>query len=75
MNNSTYLEPIHFRITLLTNREKDVFGYLLQGYMVPQIAEILEIKYFTAKVHVKKIYKKLEIGSRPELFFKYGHIK
>jgi DNA-binding NarL/FixJ family response regulator len=56
----------------LTPREREVFQYLLKGYMVPQIAEILNIKYYTAKVHVKKIYEKLDVGSRPELFVKYG---
>lgn len=59
-------------IDTLTKREKEITQLLLEGYTAPQIAAILEIKLNTAKVHIRNVYEKLEVNSRPELFIRYG---
>lgn len=56
----------------LTKREKEITQLLFEGYTAPQIAGILKIKLNTAKVHIRNIYEKLEVSSRPELFIRYG---
>jgi len=66
-------ESEDLRFNLLTPREREVTSQLLEGYTAPQIAAILKIKTYTVKVHIRNIYQKLDIGSRPELFIKYGN--
>ena len=57
---------------VLTKRETEITQLLLEGYSSPQIADILAIRPSTVKVHIRNIYEKLAINSRPELFIKYG---
>ncbi|HOE56415.1 MAG TPA: helix-turn-helix transcriptional regulator, partial [Bacillota bacterium] len=59
-------------LDVLTKREIEITKLLLEGYTAPQIADILEIKLNTTKVHIRNAYDKLEVNSRPELFIRYG---
>ena len=56
----------------LTPREKMVAAFLLHGYSTKQIAGELGIKFDTTKFHIKNLYKKLGIGSKAELFARFG---
>ena len=59
-------------LSLLTNRERDVFNALLKVRKVKDAAEELGIKYPTLHTHCKSIYKKLGVNSRAELIMRYG---
>lgn len=50
----------------LTRREKDVLSCLVQGLSNKEIAERLFISDKTVKIHVSKIYKKLNVKSRSQ---------
>jgi DNA-binding CsgD family transcriptional regulator len=62
----------HFKNLNLTQREKEVTAFLLHGHSMKQIAGELNIKFDTVKFHVKNLYKKLEIGSKSELFNRFA---
>lgn len=50
----------------LTPREHEVLTLLAKGYTVRNVAEMLEIKYFTAAGYAKELYRKLKVSSRAE---------
>ncbi len=52
----------------LSPREKEVAALLLNGRAAKEIAWELKISVHTANFHIKNLYKKLDIGSRSELF-------
>ena len=56
----------------LTSREKETAFYLLQGCSAKQVASELGIKLDTVRYHTKNLYKKLGIGSKAELFARFG---
>lgn len=51
----------------LTPREEDVLFLLAQGKSISEVADDLVIAKGTAKVHVRHIYEKLGVHTRPEL--------
>ena len=51
----------------LTNREKQIVLYMIEGYRVSQISERLFISKHTVEQHKKNIKRKLHIKSLPEL--------
>jgi DNA-binding NarL/FixJ family response regulator len=51
----------------LTSRERDVYELVERGYTSPQIAEELEMALGTVHVHLRRIYKKLDVRSRAEI--------
>lgn len=57
-----------FGRSMLTGREKDVLGLVLQGYNTRTSAEKLGIATETLRRHRKNIYQKLDISSQTELF-------
>lgn len=57
-----------FGSNILTPREKQITGLVLQGYSSKAVALQLEISVGTIKVHRKSIYLKLGISSQSELF-------
>ncbi|WP_355660544.1 helix-turn-helix transcriptional regulator [Halomonas salifodinae] len=57
-----------FGEALLTPREQQVAALMVQGLTPEQIAERLAITPGTAKNHRKRLYARLGIGSRNELF-------
>ncbi|MEA5019713.1 MAG: LuxR C-terminal-related transcriptional regulator [Gordonibacter sp.] len=50
----------------LTTREQDVFGSLVRGLTIAEIAQTLDISTNTVKTHVKCIYSKLGVHSKQE---------
>ena len=50
----------------LTPRETEVLGLLARGQSNPQIAQTLTISRSTAKVHVERIIRKLEVSDRTQ---------
>lgn len=53
-------------IDSLTPREREVLVYLCKGFSSKQIGAYLGIKWRTVVDHTKAIFKKLDVGSRPE---------
>ena len=51
----------------LTEREAEVLCYLARGRDVPAIAEKMLVSKDTVKVHMKGIYRKLDVHTRQEL--------
>lgn len=48
----------------LTKREREILELMAQGLATKEIAEQLEISYFTADTHLRNIYTKLHVHSR-----------
>ena len=55
----------------LTNREKQVFDLILQGWKTREIREELHIKTSTVRTYYKHIYEKTFVNSKKELLRKY----
>ena len=55
-------------INSLTKREKEIVELLLFGYTISQSSKRLNISFHTANNYVKRIYKKLGVKSRIELY-------
>jgi len=55
----------------LTPREEQILRLLSEGYVVKEIASKLDISFFTAQNHIKKIYEKLHVHSRTEAVLKF----
>jgi len=53
--------------TGLTKREWELIKLLSEGYSNKVAADKLNVTYFTINQHLKNIYKKLHINSKPEL--------
>lgn len=58
----------------LSQREMEVFEYLLTDKSQNQIAEELFVSHSSIHFHCKNIYKKLSVSSRKQLLIKYKHI-
>jgi DNA-binding CsgD family transcriptional regulator len=56
----------------LTEREKDVVNGILDGLSYKLIADRHSIAIDTVRMNVKRIYRKLEINSKSELFKMMG---
>ena len=54
----------------LSQREKEVLGFILENKKRKDIAETLFVTESTIKKHTSAIFKKLEITNRTELFEK-----
>ncbi|MBA2848489.1 response regulator transcription factor [Thermosulfuriphilus ammonigenes] len=50
----------------LTPREREILEYLCQGFAPKKISLMLNISYQTVRVHLKNIYKKLQVNSLVE---------
>lgn len=53
-------------LAMLSTREQDVLGLLVQGYSYKMIAADLAISIDTVRSHIKKIYEKLHVRSSTE---------
>lgn len=49
-----------------SEREDEVLMYVAKGYSVQEVADRLTLSANTIKTHVRRIYKKLSVGSRSE---------
>ena len=56
-------------LELLTEREMSILSYVSRGFTAKEIAEMLEVSYYTVTTHVKNIYRKLKVNSRAEALF------
>jgi DNA-binding NarL/FixJ family response regulator len=54
----------------LTDRQEEVLEHLFQGSNAAEIAEQLGLSVETVRVHTKRIFRKLDVHSRPELLAK-----
>jgi len=55
----THIDP-------LTAREQDVLGFLVKGLIKKEIADELSISQHTVDMHLRSIYRKLEVRSQTE---------
>lgn len=62
------------RLQTLTPREREVYGHLLQGRKLKEIAALLNITYATANFHCQGLYKKLSVNTRAQLFIQYASL-
>ena len=58
----------------ISEREKEVLELLVKGKTNREIEDILYISYHTVRVHVKNIYKKLNINNKTDLIIVLGSI-
>lgn len=54
----------------LSDREKELLKYMVDGDDYKKIADKIFISYETVRTHVKHIYKKLHVASRSEAVMK-----
>lgn len=54
----------------LTNREREILGYLANGLRYKEIADRLFISPATVRTHIHKIYEKLHVRSKSEAILK-----
>jgi DNA-binding CsgD family transcriptional regulator len=57
----------------LTEREKDIVNGILDGLSYKLIADKYNIAIDTVRMNVKKVYRKLNINSKSELFKMMGN--
>jgi len=50
----------------LTNKEKEVLQFMVQGKSFKMVADALGISYETVRTHIKNIYAKLHVNSNTE---------
>lgn len=51
---------------LLTEKEKNILKFLVEGYSYKMIAAKIEISHDTVRFHIKNIYQKLQVNSNVE---------
>lgn len=54
----------------LSNREKEILKYLVDGYSYKMIADACHISFNTVNAHLRKIYEKLHVNSSQEAISK-----
>ncbi|MDF7820508.1 response regulator transcription factor [Runella sp. MFBS21] len=54
----------------LSNREKEILKYLVDGYSYKMIADVCHISFNTVNAHLRKIYEKLHVNSSQEAISK-----
>lgn len=58
----------------LTQRERDTYRLLMEGYTLRETADQLGIGYSTVNTYQTAIYRKLHVNSRAELIINYYDI-
>lgn len=51
----------------LTKREVEVIGHIRQGLTTQQIADVMNVSFYTAATHRRNIHLKLDVKSTPDL--------
>lgn len=64
-------KDLNEEIAKLSNRETEILVLLTEGLANKEIASRLEISVETVRVHLRRIYEKLHVGSRLEAAMKY----
>jgi DNA-binding NarL/FixJ family response regulator len=55
----------------LSEREKEVLGYLTKGYSGKEIADKMHVSFNTIKTHMRHVYQKLHVRSRTEILLRF----
>lgn len=55
----------------LTPRESEILDLLVKGHLYKEIGAECEISLHTVRTHLRRIYKKLHVGTRTEAVVKY----
>ena len=63
-----YINQSHKLAEQLTDREKDIVNGIIDGLSYKLIADRYDIAIDTVRMNVKKVYRKLKINSKSELF-------
>jgi len=53
----------------LSAREHEVLTLVAKGFRFPEIAELFGVSAHTVRTHVRRIYRKLEVGSKGEAVY------
>ena len=61
-------------LTPLTQREAQVTAMVLKGHTSLSVGLVLGIATETVKMHRKRVYKKLQVGTQAELFARFSHL-
>jgi DNA-binding CsgD family transcriptional regulator len=69
----TDMAPLTLQACELTPRERQIVEMLLRGVPVPEMAATLWLSPYTVRDHIKAIYSKLGVRSRPEMTAKLFH--
>ncbi len=69
----TDMAPLTLQACELTPRERQIVEMLLRGVSVPEMARTLWLSPYTVRDHIKAIYGKLGVRSRPEMTAKLFH--
>jgi DNA-binding CsgD family transcriptional regulator len=56
------------RLYGLTRTEQQIVGMMVQGQSVTEIAQQLHKSVLTVRTHVKRMYSKLNVGTKEQLF-------
>ncbi len=64
--NNFQQQPQHGEYIQLTDKEKEVLKYLVEGLSYKMIADKLFVSFHTIHSHVKNIYEKLHVNSKGE---------
>ncbi|GAB3716243.1 response regulator transcription factor [Spirosoma flavus] len=59
------------KATILTDRQKEILGMLVDGKSYTTISEQLFVSVETVRSHVKKLYKVLQVNNKTEAITKY----
>jgi len=55
----------------LTKREHEILSLLAKGYLYKEIADQLHISINTVRVHIQKVYEKLQVHSRSQAIMRF----
>lgn len=61
-------------IDTLSERERQIMGWVAKGKTNPEIGCILRISEFTVKNHMKSIFSKLDVSNRAQAVAKLNHL-
>jgi len=62
-------EPAAESPALLSAREKEVLGFITQGFTTLEIAKLMQLSHFTVRSFVRRIYSKLKVTSKAEAIY------
>ena len=57
---------------MLTKRQREIVDYVVAGATSREIAEALQISYYTVRTHMKNIYRRLDVASKVDLIDIWG---
>jgi len=69
----TFKKPVaaNDELTRLATREQEILEWLAKGLLQKEIADKLDISYWTVQTHIARIYEKLHVHSRAQAVAKF----